>query len=267
MTTTTTTWTEEMVEAGGAQIELVRGGTGDPLLILHDEMGHHDWLRYHEALAQHHSLYIPSHPGFGKSERLDWVMNMRDYAGWYLDALDDLGLERVNVLAFSLGGWLAAEIAAMCSHRFNKLVLVGAAGIKPPTGEIYDMFLVVAREYITETVLDPDRTPEFEQVCPSEPTTEQAEAWEVAREQACRLTWRPYMHYPALPHLLRRLRTLSTLIVWGRQDPIVPLSAGEVYHRSIEGSRLAVIEDCGHRPEIEKPDEFVELVEEFLGTE
>ena len=264
MSTTTTTWTEETVEAGQAQVQLVRGGTGEPLLILHDEMGHHDWLQYHEALARRHTLHIPSHPGFGKSERLDWIMNMRDYAGWYLDALDDLGLGQVSVIGFSFGAWLAAEMAAMCPHRFKKLVLVGAAGIKPPTGEIYDMFLVVAKEYITASVLDPSRTPEFEQVCPTEPTPERADAWEVAREQACRLTWRPYMYYPALPHLLRRLRSLPTLVVWGRQDPIVPLSAGEVYHRSIEGSRLAVIDDCGHRPEIEKPDEFVELVEKFL---
>ena len=104
MSTKTTTWTEETVEVGQAQVQLVKGGTGEPLLILHDEMGHHDWLQYHEALAQRHTLLIPSHPGFGKSERLDWVMNMRDYAGWYLDALDDLGLEQVSVIGFSFGG-------------------------------------------------------------------------------------------------------------------------------------------------------------------
>jgi pimeloyl-ACP methyl ester carboxylesterase len=266
MSTSTTVWTEEQVEAGGARIQLAKGGSGEPLLILHDEMGHHEWLRYQEALAGRHTLYIPSHPGFGKSERLDWVMNMRDYAGWYLEALDDLGLDQVSVVGFSLGGWLAAEIAAMCPHRFKKLVLVGAAGIKPPVGEIYDMFLVTAREYIETTVLDPSAIPEFQRVCPEEPPPELAEAWEVAREQACRLTWRPYMHYPALPHLLGRLRSLPTLVVWGREDAIVPLSAGGVYHQSIEGSRLAVVDDCGHRPEIEKPTEFVELVEEFLGA-
>ena len=266
MTTASQTWTEETVEVAGARVQLVKGGTGEPLLVLHGEMGHPGWLRYHEALSQHHTLYIPSHPGFGGSERLDWIMNMRDMAGWYLQALQDLGLGQVNVIGLSLGGWLAAEMATMCPHQFKRLVLVSAPGIRPPRGEIFDMFLAVAKEFITASFLDPDSTEEFMRVCPNAPTPEQREAWEVAREQACRLSWKPYMHYPALPHLLRRLGDLPTLIVWGRQDPIVPLSAAEVYHQSVEGSRLAVLDNCGHHPEIEKSGEFVQLVQDFLSS-
>jgi pimeloyl-ACP methyl ester carboxylesterase len=52
--------------------------------------------------------------------------------------------------------------------------------------------------------------------------------------------------------------------VWGRQDGIVPLGAGEAYHRAIPGSQLVVLERCGHRPEIEQADEFVRVVREFL---
>jgi pimeloyl-ACP methyl ester carboxylesterase len=265
MTTSTATWTEEFVEAAGARLQLAKGGTGEPLLILHDEMGHPGWLRFHEALAQRFTLYIPSHPGFGKSERLDWIMNMRDLAGWYLDALDDLGMGRANLIGFSLGGWLAAEMATMCPEPFKKLVLVGAMGIKPPTGQIYDMFLEVAKDFISASYLDPAQTPEFPQVCPENPTPEQAEAWEAAREEACRLGWRPYMHYPSLAPLLRRLRKLPTLIVWGRQDAIVPMSVAEVYHASIPGSRLVIFDHCGHHPELEKSDEFVQHVRAFLA--
>ena len=265
MTTKTEPWTEEIVEVAGARLQLVKGGTGEPLLILHDEVGHPGWLRFHEALAQHHTLYIPSHPGFGKSGRLDWIMNMRDMAGWYLRALDELGLGRTNVLGLSMGGWLAAEMASMCPHQFKKMVLVGASGIKPPVGEIYDMFLVVAKEFIASGFLDPANTEEYQRVCPDEPSAEQVENWEVGREEACRLGWKPYMYYPGLPHLLGRVRDLPTLIVWGRQDAIVPPSVADVYQRSIRGSRLAVLENCGHRPEVEKPDEFVRLVQDFLS--
>jgi len=265
MTTSSNIWTEEAVEVGGTTINLVKGGTGEPLLILHDEMGNPGWLRFHEALAQRYTVYIPSHPGFGKSERIEWVMNMRDLAGWYLDALDDLGLGPMNVIGFSLGGWLAAEMATMSPQHFKRLVLVGAAGIKPPEGEIFDMFLVVGKEFITAGYLDPSNTSEFQLVCPDEPTSDQNEAWEAAREEACRLNWRPYMYYPALPHLLRRLKRLPTLIIWGKEDAIVPLSAGEVYNDSIEGSRLVVVDKCGHHPEIEKPNEFVVTVQDFLA--
>ena len=264
MTTALKTWTEQMVEAAGANVQVVKGGSGDPLLILHDEMGHPGWMSFHESLSETFELTIPSHPGFGDSQFLDWIMNMRDLAGWYLTALDDMGVGKVNLMGFSFGGWLAAEMATMHPDRFEKLVLVNPMGIKPPSGEIFDMFLVVAKEFLTESFLDPENTPEFEKICPEEPTPDQVEYWEVAREQACRLTWRPYMHYPGLPHLLRRLKGLPTQIIWGRQNPIVPLSAAHVYHESIPGSDLAVIDNCGHRPEIERPDEFVRLVRKFL---
>ena len=264
MTTSTEPWVEESVEVAGTRLQLIKGGTGEPLLILHDEMGHPGWLRFHDALAQQHTLYIPLHPGFGMSERLDWVMNMRDIACWYLDALDELGLGQVPAIGFSLGGWLAAEMATMCPETFTRLVLVGAMGVRPPSGEIYDIFLEVAKVFITTSYLNPADTPEFQKICPDTPTPEQAEAWELAREEACRLGWRPYMHDPSLPHLLRRLRTLPTLIVWGRQDAIVPMSAAEVYHASIPGSQLVVLDNCGHHPEIEQSDEFVRHVQAFL---
>lgn len=266
MTTATQPWTEEIVEAAGVKLQLVKGGSGEPLLILHDELGHPGWLRFHQALSESYTIHIPTHPGFGESDRLDWVMGMHDLASWYLGALDDLGLEPVKVVGFSLGGWLAAEMATMCPQQFKKLVLVSAAGVKPPTGEILDIFQVMAKEYVTASVLDPASTPEYQQICPDEPAPERLDAWEMAREGACVVSWRPYMHYPGLPQLLPRLKRLPTLIVWGRQDPIVPLSAGQLYHDSIPGSRLAVIDNCGHRPEVEKPDEFVRLVKEFLDN-
>ena len=59
-------------------------------------------------------------------------------------------------------------------------------------------------------------------------------------------------------------KRLPTLVVWGREDPIVPLSAGQLYHESIPGSKLAIIDNCGHRPEIEKPEEFIRVVQDFL---
>ena len=124
MTTTPQTWTEEISQVAGVDLQVIKGGSGEPLLILHDEIGYHTWLGFHESLAQHYTIHIPSHPGFGKTPPLDWIMNMRDMAGWYLQALDELGIGPVNVAGFSLGGWLAAEMAAMCPHQFKKMVLV-----------------------------------------------------------------------------------------------------------------------------------------------
>jgi pimeloyl-ACP methyl ester carboxylesterase len=73
------------------------------------------------------------------------------------------------------------------------------------------------------------------------------------------------MFNPSLPHLLEGVTGLPTLLVWGRNDRIVPLSAGELYHKSIKGSELMVLDRCGHRPEIEKQTEFNQRVQRFLA--
>ena len=147
-------WGTESVHIAGAELKLIKGGTGTPLLILHDEMGHPGWLQFHQSLARNFTLYIPQHPGFGESPPLDWVMNMRDLAGWYLEALDDLGLGPINVIGSSLGGWLAAEMATMCPTHFKNLVLLAPTGVKPPQGEIFDIYQVVAKSYLEASVLD-----------------------------------------------------------------------------------------------------------------
>ena len=265
MTISSASWTAEMVEAASLKIELVKGGAGPPLLVLHDELGHPGWLRYHDALASHYTLHLPSHPGFGQSERPDWMLSMRDLACWYLDALDGLGLRNMPTIGIGLGAWLAAEMATMCPQQLGKLVLVGAPGIKPPQGEIYDVFLVTARVYMAANFHDAENCPEYQELYGADPSPEQAENWEVAREMASRLSWRPFMHSPSLPHLLGRLRSLPTLLAWGKQDAIVPLSAAEAYRSSIPGAELAVFDNCGHHPEIEQADAFAQRVLAFLG--
>ena len=258
-------WIEETRTVAGVDLHIRKGGSGDPLLILHDEFGHQGTLSYQDELAQDHTVYVPSHPGFGPTPRLDWIMNMRDLAGWYLMALDEMGLKSVNAIGFSLGGWLAAEMATMNPGQFNKLALVGAMGLLPPEGYIYDMFLNVPGLCITACFHNPDGAPEFQDICPEQPAPEQAQAWEIAREEACRLGWKPYMYYPGLPNLLPRLKDLPTMIMWGREDEFVPLSAGELYHRSIPGSRLEILDSCGHMPEVEQKDRFLALARQFFA--
>ena len=264
MTTAQQTWTQYTRELAGIQVSIVNGGRGEPLLVLHDETGHPGWLRWHERLSEDFTLTVPMMPGYKGSTRLDWAMSMRDMAGWYLEAIDDLDIGQVNVVGFSLGGWLAAELATMSPELFKKLVLVAPAGVRPPVGQILDMFLITMPVLLETSVLSKDEVAEFSTISPDEPTLELMADWEDVREVACMLSWRPYMHNPTLPRLLHRLKRLPTLIVWGRDDEVIPLSAGQLYNESIPGSRLTVIENCGHRPEIEHPAEFAVAVRQFL---
>jgi pimeloyl-ACP methyl ester carboxylesterase len=98
---------------------------------------------------------------------------------------------------------------------------------------------------------------------PTRTPAEEAVQWS-NREMASRLCWKPYMHNPKLPEYLRLVQ-VPTLIVWGRQDRIVPLACGEVYQEVLQGSTLHVIDQCGHVPHREKTQEFLEVTVRFLS--
>jgi pimeloyl-ACP methyl ester carboxylesterase len=114
------------------------------------------------------------------------------------------------------------------------------------------------------TVHDPTTIPEWDELFGHPPTPEQAEIAERGREMTARLTWKPYMHNPRLARFLPRV-TNPSLIVWGREDRIVPVVCGEQYRRLLPNATLTVLERCGHLPPVEQPDAFARLVIDFLG--
>ena len=257
----------QLVEAAGITTELRRGGKGPPLLVIHGEFGVPGWLDAYQRLAESFDVIVPSLPGYGQSTRPDWIMGVRDLAAWVTWFARDMDIRTpVNVIGCSLGGWIAAEIATVAPQFINKLVLVGAMGVKPETGEIFDYFLESGKTGMRRAFHRPEQAPEFQHYFGKEWTPEEADVVEQHREMTCRVAWKPYMHSLTLPHLLPGVVTPS-LIVWGRQDAVVPLDSGELYQRAIKRSRLAVIDECGHMPEMEKPAEFVRLVRDFLGAE
>ena len=257
-------WREETVKAEGTNLIVVRGGAGKPLLILHDELGYPGWLKWNSELAKSRALLIPMHPGFGRTERAEWTMSIRDMAGFYAKYLKDQGLAPVDVMGFSLGAWIAAEMAANNPAQFGKMVLVAPAGIRPPEGEILDVFRIMAIDQLLATVKDPANTPEFGILFGGQ-TPEAFEMWEDARAQTARLAWQPYMFNPSLPHLLAVATDLPTLIIHGRDDKVVPVSASEAYRKAISGASMKIYNNCGHRPEIEQSAQFVSDVRSFLS--
>jgi pimeloyl-ACP methyl ester carboxylesterase len=256
--------TDELVEVAGTHIQLLKGGEGEPLLLLHGGGGNPGWLPYHQTLAHQFTVYAPSHPGYDHSSRPDWISTMNDMAHFYRQFIEELSLGPVHLMGFSIGGWLAAEIAAMCPHIVKRLVLVDAAGIKPQVGTIAELFMVSPERVQQLRFYDPTQVPEYQQLAARQLTPEEEEVQWRNREMASRLCWKPYLHNPNLPAYLRGLKT-PTLIVWGKHDAIIPINCGELYHQALTNSTLHVIDRCGHSPAVEKPQEFLQAVQEFLS--
>ena len=255
-----------LIAAAGITVELRRGGGGPPLLVIHGELGVPGWLQSFAQLAERCDVIVPSLPGYGRSTRPDWIMGVHDLAAWMTWFARDLDLRTpIDVVGCSMGGWVAAEIATVAPQFFNKMVLVGAMGIKPEHGEIFDYFLEGGLTGLRRAFHRPDQSAEFTRYWGREWTPEEADLVEQHRETTCRIAWKPYMHSLTLLHLLPAIRT-PTLLVWGREDAITPLECGEIYQRAIPRSQLAVIENCGHMPEMEQPAEFAGLVRDFLAA-
>ncbi len=266
MAATVNAHTEQLVDAAGITVEVRRGGSGAPLLVIHGELGVPGWLEAYGQLAESFEVIVPSLPGYGRSTRPDWIMGVHDVAAWIAWFARDSGLRTpVKLVGCSMGGWVAAEIAAVAPQFIDKLVLVGAMGVKPQQGEIFDYFIESGKTGLRRAFHRPDQSREFARFYGQEWSPEMIDLVEQHREMTCRVAWKPYMHSLTLPHFLPGIRT-PTLIVWGRQDAIVPLDSGELYHRAIKGSRLATIDDCGHMPEMERPAEFATLVRDFLAA-
>jgi pimeloyl-ACP methyl ester carboxylesterase len=172
--TAAATCTETVVEVADVRLQLRRGGSGEPLLVLHSELGVPGWLQAYQQLAQHDTVYVPSLPGFGQSACPDWMISIRDLAAWVTWFVRDLRLTQpLHVIGSSMGGWIAAEIATMNAAIFKKMILVGAAGVKPEEGEVWDYFVHSNQEAVTQAFYDPAQAPEYAQYYGPDWTPEQ----------------------------------------------------------------------------------------------
>jgi pimeloyl-ACP methyl ester carboxylesterase len=256
---------EETIRVGGIDVHTWVGGQGAPLLVLHGAGGNRGFTRWLAQVAAHHTVWAPTHPGFGGSGDADWMDGIDDLARFHLWFMDAAGLVRPHVLGHSIGGWAAVEMAAMSPGALDRVVLVAPAGLKPEAGEILDIFFYSPLQLRDMTVHDPKTIPEWDELFGRAPTPAEAEITERNREMTARLTWKPYMHNPRLSHFLPRVMN-PTLIVWGREDRIVPVECGEQYRRALPNATLTVLERCGHLPPFEQPDAFARLVVDFLGA-
>jgi pimeloyl-ACP methyl ester carboxylesterase len=232
--------------------------------MLHGGDGLDHRAKFLHLLADGFEVIAPSHPGFGRSPLPDRFDSVDDLAYLYLDLLDTFDLRDVVLIGFSLGGWIAAEVAVRCCDRLKKLILVAAVGIKVSdreTRDIPDIFATAPDQLIKLTFHDPRRGAIDYAALPDEELRIIARN----RESLALYTWEPYMHNPKLRYHLDRI-AVPTLLIRGASDGLVSQRYAEAYAELIPGARLEVIAEAGHAPQIEQPAEFVNRVIAFATT-
>jgi pimeloyl-ACP methyl ester carboxylesterase len=254
-----------IIDLDGLKVQIMEGGEGEPLLYLHSAYGENLWLPFHQELAKDFRVISPAHPGFAQTEGIDNIDSMEDMIFHYVDLLDYLGCERINVAGVSLGGWIASELATRYPDRVKRLMLATPAGLWLTDHPMTDMFALMRRpEKLRDVLFHNPNSPLAQLLVPAEPAEEQlAEAYK-AMTATARLAWNPPGHNPKLAGRLRRIKS-PTLIIWGDDDKLIPTAYAEEWAKHIRGSRVHLIKDCGHMLMFEAEDEFVRAIKDFLS--
>jgi pimeloyl-ACP methyl ester carboxylesterase len=252
---------ERVVEVQGIATHLFEGGsaTAPPLLYLHGTHLGNLWLDFHQTLAQDFHVFAPDIPGFGLTERPDWMRDMDDYILYFRDLLDALDLQQTALVGHSLGGWMAAEIAIWYPERVGKLVLSNAAGIRVKGAMIGNLFAMNLQEMVGACFDNPMAAMPL---MPAEVNADYLVQMYKERTTLASLAWNPHFD----PKLARRLQHLHcpTLILWGENDRLIPPVYGDTLHELIPGSRLVRLTGTGHMPMFEQPEAWTQHITEFL---
>jgi pimeloyl-ACP methyl ester carboxylesterase len=241
--------------AGRLRIRVYEGGAGPPLLFLHGAGGLLANDPFLARLERHYRVTAPLLPGYEDSDGSEHLRTMLDFTLFGLDCMDAFGLEDPIVVGHSMGGMIAAEMAATANRSVSRLVLVGAAGLWIEEQPTPDLFALLPYELPAMLFHDPARhgallsaggdlnDPEF--------------LTEFLVGNARRLGTAGKILFPiperGLAERLYRVRA-RTRIVWGASDQLIPPAYGRAFQSLIAGSELDIVPDAGHMVIYESPD-------------
>ena len=248
----------------GLGMHYLEGGEGRPVIFLHGlGAASESWRATATALAADLHVLVPDQIGFGASDKplLDYSTAM--LVDFLAEFMDEAGLEKASLVGHSMGGRVASLFALRHPERVERLVLVSGAGYKPN----YDPDVLRALEF--NTVDEAHRLLTLLYYDDATRATDAAARKMFAdrvRSGSGYTLGRMIDSYRRAEGFADDLSpiTAPTLIVWGKEDEIASPGAARTAHNQIAGSRLLLIERCGHLPMVEAPDEFTAALKEFL---
>jgi pimeloyl-ACP methyl ester carboxylesterase len=249
----------DWIEVEGLRVAYRRQGEGPPTLYLHGAGLTRMWLPLYERLSESLDLIAPEHPGYGETAMPEWLDGLDDLVIHYDALLDALELERVHLVGYSFGGWIAAELAVFYPRRFDSLTLITPIGLRVPGKPLADIFAMDPETLFATFFNDPANAL---QVAPDLESLDEIEHQFGEAATLARLTWNPRFD----PKLERRLERVScpTLVVRAEHDRMVPDEMAELYAEAIEGARIEAVPGTGHALIVEQPEKTADVVSAFI---
>jgi pimeloyl-ACP methyl ester carboxylesterase len=224
------------------------------------------WGPFLDALAARFTVYAPEHPGTtpGEPDAVYEVDGVWDLVLCYDELLDRLGLTDVTLVGHSFGAMVACEVAALRPTRVRRLVLIDPIGLWRDDAPVVNWMLVAPADLAQHVFREP--AGDAAKALFSIP--EDLDAAALART---RLTWAmgctgKFIWPIPDKGLKKRIHrvTAPALLVWGRDDRLVPAVYADEFARRLPRTRVEVVKDAGHAPHLERPETVARLVQGFL---
>jgi len=256
------------------------GDKGTAVVLVHGLGGSiENWVHNIDALAQHHSVYAMDLVGFGRAEKTPLTHDLNVLVKFINDFMKTQSIEKASLVGNSLGGGLVLRFAIEFPGKVEKLVLVDNAGMG--RGVILD-FKVASLPLIGEFLTHPSRKGTarlwkkvvYDSSLVTEKLVEESYGLFTlpGAQKALLATLRAGTNLlgqraDLTGSLISKLGTITTptLIFWGQQDRILPLTHAHIAAKKIPNAKLHIFDRCGHMPQFEHPEEFNKLVLDFLA--
>jgi 2-hydroxy-6-oxonona-2,4-dienedioate hydrolase len=245
-------------------IRYFEAGHGAAVILLHGLGGAKEhWMGNFGALAAGYHVYAIDQIGFGHSDKPLLDYKIATFVDFLYAFMQTQNIGKATLVANSMGGWVALDFTVQHPGMVEKLVLVDAAGLAwlRPIGVDLNPASLAAMRTLIESVF-------YDKKIVSDGAVQHAFAERMRNNDGYTIqhTWAGFATTPQFEDAKLASIHVPTLVMWGRQDELIPLASGEKLRDGIKGAKLVVFDQCGHVPMIEKSEEFNHALLEFLGT-
>jgi pimeloyl-ACP methyl ester carboxylesterase len=246
------------VAGGRRKIRVFEAGSGPPLVFLHGAGGLTEDSPFLAALARRWHVFAPLLPGYGDSEGAESLRDMLAVTLHSFDVVDALGLDRPILVGHSMGGMIAAEMAAVAPREVERLGLIAPAGLWLDDHPVPDLFSKLPHELPALLFHDAALGERMMTAGGDFDDPKFLEAFIIRNTRQLAMAGKLLFPVPdrGLDERLYRIRA-KTVLIWGDSDRVIPPAYGDAFRRGISGAELVRIPAAGHMVIVEQPEEVV----------